>query len=217
MHERLYKLGGVSFVLSGALLLAKNVLELLAGLPPPGGPELVTWVVSRRALFAGAVEVFFFAAVLLIPATAALYESLAASHRRSAVVGCGIIAATIPVLFVLIIVEGRLAFPVFHIELRGQEATELVVSLYYGGLHAVALLFVVPTVVLSFAMRDRPHGRWIVVVGIAAAVFDVVGSYPWVIGLVLWLLSDILFSAWFVCVGLSLHRAHAARAATLPA
>ena len=155
MHERLYKLGGVSFVLSGALLLAKNVLELLAGLPPPGGPELVTWVVSRRALFAGAVEVFFFAAVLLIPATVALYESLAASHRRSAVVGCGIIAATIPVLFVLIIVEGRLAFPVFNIELRGHEATELVVSLYYGGLHAVALLFVVPTVVLSFAMRDR--------------------------------------------------------------
>jgi hypothetical protein len=74
MQDRLYKLGGASFVVSGGLLLAKNILEILAGLPPPGGPELVTWAVSRRALFASAVEVFFFAVVLLIPATVALYE-----------------------------------------------------------------------------------------------------------------------------------------------
>jgi len=211
-HERLYKLGGVSFVASGALFLAKNVLELHAGAPPPGGPELVAWAVSRRALFASAVEVFFFAVVLLIPATVSLYESLAASHRRSAVVGCGIIAAAIPLLFMLIVVEGRLAFPVFHIELRGQQTLELLVSLYYGGLHAVALLFVVPTCVLSFAMRRRSYGAAILVMGIATSVFDVIGSYPWAIGPVPWLLSDVLFSAWVVLVGLSLHRTRAAMA-----
>jgi hypothetical protein len=210
MQDRLYKLGGVAFVVSGGLLLAKNILEIIAGLPPPGGPELVAWVASRQALFASAVEVFFFAVVFLIPATVALYESLSASHKSSAVIGCGIIAATIPVLFMLLILEGRLAYPVFHIELRGELAVELIVSLYYGGLHAVALLFVVPTGVLSWAMRRRPYGTGIVVLGIVAALFNVIGAYPWAIGLVLWLLSEVLFSAWLVLVGMSLRRTHSA-------
>ena len=208
MQNRLYALGGASFVVSGGLLLAKNVLEILAGFPPPGGPELVTWAVSHHALFASAVEVFFFAVVFLIPATVALYESLAASHRCSAVVGCGIIAATIPVLFMLITVEGRLAYPVFHIELRSQQAVELIVSLYFGGLHAVALVFVIATGVLSLAMRGRPHGAWIVVLGIASAASNVIGAYPWAVGLALWLLLDVLFSAWLVLVGVSLRRTH---------
>lgn len=204
MHDRLYKLGGISFVVAGGLLVAKNALEIHAGVPPPGGPELVTWAISRRILFAGAVEIFFFAVVLLIPGIVALYESLAASHRTSAVVGCGIFAATVPVLLVLIVVEGRLAYPVFGIELRGEQAVELIVSLYYGGLHAVALLFVIPSAVLSLAMRRRPHGAWIVVSGLTASVFNVIGAYPWAIGWALWLLSAVLFSGWLALVGMSL-------------
>jgi len=210
MHDRLYKLGGVSFVASGALFLAKNILEIVTGVPPPGGAELVTWVVSRQALFGSTVEIFFFAVMCLVPATWALYESLAASHRSSAVVGCGIIATTIPVMSMLVIVQGRLAFPVFHIEVRSQQTLELLVSLYHGGLHAVALLLVVPTVVLSLAMRRRAYGHYIAALGVVTAAFDVIGSYPWAIGLALWLLSAVLFSAWFVLVGLSLYRTPAA-------
>lgn len=206
-QDRLYRLGGVSFVASGALFLAKNILEILTGLPPPGGPDLVTWVVSRRAFFGSTVEVFFFAVVFLIPATAALYESLAVSHRLSAVVGCGIMATTIPVLSILVIVQGRLVFPVFHIEMRSPEVVGLLVSLYHGGLHAVALLFALATVVLSLAMRRRACGPGLVALGIATAAFDVLGAYPWAVGSVLWLLSDVLFSAWFVLVGLCLYRA----------
>ena len=204
MHDRLYRLGGLSLVVAGGLLVAKNALEILAGVPPPGGPELVTWAISRRNVFAGAVETFFVATVFLIPGIVALYESLAASHRNSAVVGCGIMAATAPFLFVLIVVEGRLAFPVFGIELRGQHAIELIVSLYYGGLHAVALLFVIPTAVLSLAMRRRPYGAWIMASGIATSVFNVIGAYPWAIGWPLWLLSAVLFSGWLALVGISL-------------
>jgi hypothetical protein len=198
MDDRLYKLGGVSFVVSGVLFLAKSLLETLTGLPPPGGPELVTWVVSRQALLATTVEVFFFGVVFAIPATAALYQSLAGSHRRGAVIGCGIIATTIPVLFTLIIVQGRLVFPVFHIEVRSQ--------------HVVALLFVVATLVLSLAMRRRTYGPLILPLGLATAVFDLIGAYPWAIGLVLWLVSGMLFSAWFILVGLSLYRTSTAPA-----
>ena len=206
-QARLYKLGGVSFVVSGALFLAKNILEILTGLPPPGGPDLVAWVESRQTLFGSTVEVFFFAVVFLIPATVALYESLAASHKASAVVGCGIIATTIPVLSILVIVQGRLVFPVFHIEMRGPDVVGLLVGLYHGGLHAVALLFALATIVLSLAMRRRAYGPGLVALGIATAAFDVIGAYPWAVGSLLWLLSGVLFSAWFVLVGLSLYRA----------
>jgi len=212
MDDRLYKLGGVSFVVSGGLFLAKSLLETLTGLPPAGGPELVTWAVSRQALIASTVEVFFFAVVFMIPATVALYQSLAGSHRSSAVIGCGIIATTIPVLSTLIIVQGRLVFPVFHIEVRSQHVVELLVSLYHGGLHAVALLFVVATLVLSLAMRRRTYGPIILPLGLATAAFDLIGAYPWAIGLVLWLVSGMLFSAWFILVGLSLYRTSTAPA-----
>ena len=108
---------------------------------------------------------------------------------------------------ILVIVQGRLAFPVFGIEVRSEQTLELLVSLYHGGVHAVALLLVVPTIVLSLAMKRRAYGPYIVALGIATAAFDVVGAYPWAVGLVLWLLSAVLFSAWFVLVGLSLYRA----------
>src|SRR5678816_2550366 len=80
MHDRLYRLGGISFVVAGGLLLAKNALEVLAGAPPPGGPELFAWAVSRRNLFAGAVEIFFFAVVFL---TLGSWHCTKASPRRT--------------------------------------------------------------------------------------------------------------------------------------
>ena len=44
----------------------------------------------------------------LVPAVIALYRSLAGTDIVKAVTGCGIIAAVIPVIVVLLIVHGRL-------------------------------------------------------------------------------------------------------------
>jgi hypothetical protein len=54
--------------------------------------------------------------------------------------------------------------------------------------------------------RQRRYGPGIVAVGVTTAGFDLLGAYPWAIGLLLWFLSGVLFSAWFVLVGLSLYR-----------
>jgi len=208
--DGLNKLGGISFIASGALFLVTSVLDLMTGPPPSAGTEILAWRVSHELLMAVTPEVLFFAVMLLVPAVIALHQSLAVTHRRSAAVGCGILAVTIPVLNVLLIVFGRLVYPVYHLKVRTPEAAELVVTLYYGGLHVVLLLFAVATLVLSLAMRRTAFGRKVASLGFATAALDVVASYPWLIGPALGLVCGIFFSAWLVAVGFRLHRIPAA-------
>lgn len=190
---------------SGALFGAKSVLELAMGPPPSSGAEILAWAASQKLLLSITSEVFFFAVMSLVPAVIALHASLAGTHRASAALGCGIVAVTIPVLAGLAIVHGRLMYPVFHLQVRTPEIAELVVALYYGGLHAVAILFAVATVVLSLAMRRGPYGSGVAWLGFATAAFDLLASYPDAIGPVLGLVAGLFFAAWFVAVGAKLH------------
>src|SRR6266568_77230 len=48
------------------------------------------------------------------------------------------------------------------------------------------------------------HGR-LVYLGFATAVADVIGSYPYAIGSVLTLVSQVFFAAWFIAVGTQLY------------
>jgi hypothetical protein len=100
-----------------------------------------------------ASEVLFFAAMFLVPAVIALYYSLAATDRIKAMLGCGIIAVVIPIIDVLLIVHGRLIYPVFGIRVNTPAIAEFVVAVYYGGLHAIGLLLGIATIVLSLAMK----------------------------------------------------------------
>lgn len=87
-------------------------------------------------------------------------------------------------------------------------ATQLVAALYYGGQHAVMLLFGVATILLALAMRDTPYGPALVISGLALGLVDFVGSYPWLLGLGLATATQLLFAGWFIAVGLRLARAH---------
>src|SRR5262249_18741974 len=120
-RSRFYTIGGISLMVSGSLFLAKDILELSMGAPPSGGTELVDWVASRELRLAITNEVFFVASALLVPAVIALYESVAGTHRTHAAAGGGILAVTIPVLFVLAIVHGRLMYPVCDIKAHTPE------------------------------------------------------------------------------------------------
>jgi hypothetical protein len=153
-------------------------------------------------------EVLFFAVVLLVPGVIGLYCSLADFHPRKAAWGCGLVAVIIPVMMALTIVHGRLAFPVYGIDIKDPASTQVVVSVYYGGQHAIGLLFGVATIMLALAMRHTPYGRAIVATGLVVAIVDVVGAYPWLIGPGLASVSEMLFSAWFIAVGARLATAH---------
>lgn len=202
----IYKFGGISFIISGILFLVKYLLDLMAGPPPSTGAEILAWTASNKLPLALTNEVLFFAAVFLIPGVIALYYSLSSSDRTKAVLGCGIIAMVIPVIFMVLIVHGRLMFPVYDIIVNTPAIAELVVAVYYGGLHAISELLGFATIVLSLAMRRGVYGRNIAYLGIATGVFDIIGAYPYLIGPILIMVSQILFAAWFLAVGWKLYR-----------
>ena len=114
-------------------------------------------------------------------------------------------AAAIPVLFVLDIVHGRLIYPVYGLRIATPAEAELVVGLFYGGLHAVFIMMGVATISLSVALQRGSHERRIACLGFVTGVFDVIGSYPWAIGPVLTVASQALFAAWFLAVGWKLY------------
>ncbi len=212
--ERLYKLGGVAFIASGLLFLSRAILDLMAGAPPSTGGEILAWIASTSLIQDFQSEILFFAAGLLVPAVVALYQSLAGVDRAKAVIGCGLMAVAIPVLMVLLVVHGRLVYPVYGLRVSTPDLAAFAVAIFYGGLHAIFLLMGIATFVLSLAMRGGPYGKPVVYLGFATAVVDVLGSYPYAIGPALTLVSQVFFAAWFVAVGSQLYRMRDRAAAT---
>jgi len=202
----LYKTGGISFIISGILFFLVYLLGFMAGPPPSSGAEILAWRASGELPLMLTSEVLFFAGMFLVPAVIALYYSLASIDRTKAAVGCGIIAAAIPIIFVLLIVHGRLVYPVYGMRIDTPAVAELVVAVYYGGLHEIGLMLGPATIVLSLAMRRGVYGRNIAYLGIVTGVFDIIGADPWIIGPILVLVSGIFFAAWFLAVGSKLYR-----------
>jgi len=201
----LYKLGGAAFIISGILFLSRDVLELTAGPPPSSGVQILAWVQSERLVLSFVSEVLFFAAITLVPAVIALYHSLAGTAPAKAATGCGIMATAIPVVAMLLIVHGRLVYPVYGIRVSSPAVAEYVVALFYGGMHAVYLILAVATFVLSMGMLHGAYGRAVAYLGFATSVLDVAGSYPDVIGVGPTFVCRVFFAAWFVAVGSRLY------------
>jgi len=199
--NRPYKVGGLSFIAVGFLFVSKYVLDLVAGTPPSSGAEILAWRTAKELPLAIANEVLFVAAILLVPAVIALYGCLAQVDRTKVAAGCGLIATTIPIILIVDIVQGRLVYPVYGLHVDTPVVAELVVAVYYGGLHAVGLVFAVATVLLSLVMRRGVFGRNIGYLGFAAGAFDFLGAYPETIGPMSVLVSQVLFATWFVAVG----------------
>ena len=200
----LYKFGGAAFVVSGLLFLSRAILDLIAGAPPSSGVQILAWIASNSLIQDFQSEILFFAAVFLAPAVVALYHSLADVDRPKAVIGCAIMAVAIPVLMVLLVVQGRLVYPVYGIRVSTPDLAAFVVAIFYGGLHAISLLMGIATFVLSLAMKSGAYGKPVVYLGFATAVVDIIGSYPYAIGSVLTLVSQVFFAAWFIAVGTQL-------------
>jgi hypothetical protein len=206
------KFGGGALVMSGILFVVLAFLDFRAGPPPSNGTEILLWRDSQALVLDFVSEFLFFATVLLVPGTIALYQSLVDVDRTKAATGCGIIAAAIPVMAVILIVHGRLVYPIYGMRIDTPDAAAFVVMVVYGGLHAVYLLLAVATIVLSLAMKRGAYAKWIVYFGFATAVLDIIGSYPWAIGPVLTLLCELSFGGWFVAVGSQLFRMRASTA-----
>lgn len=201
-----HKFGGGALFLSGTLFVALAFLNFRAGPPPSNGAEILSWRDAQELVLDFVSELLFFATVLLVPGTIAVYRSLADVDRTQAATGCGIIAVTIPVMAVMLIVHGRLVYPIYGMRFETPEAAALAIMVFYGGFHAIYLLLAVATLVLSLAMKRGAYANWIAYLGFATSALDVVGSYPWAIGPVLTLVCELAFAVWFVAVGWQLFR-----------
>ncbi|MDH4285109.1 MAG: hypothetical protein OEV35_07305, partial [Gallionellaceae bacterium] len=156
---KLYRFGGAALVVSGVLFLCRDILEFLAGPPPSSGAEILAWAESGKLYLSLISEVLFFAAVALVPAVFALFHSLASIDRAKAATGCGIIAMVIPLVAMLLVVHGRLVYPVFGIRVSSPEVASNIVAVFYGGMHAVALLMGIAAFVLSVIMLRSAYGK----------------------------------------------------------
>ena len=70
---------------------------------------------------------------------------------------------------VMLVVHGRLVYPIYGMRVDTPEAAAFVVMVFYGGLHAIYLLLAVATIVLSLAMRHGGYMNGVAYFGFAHA------------------------------------------------
>ena len=117
-----YKFGGGALVASGILFVVLAFLDFRAGPPPSNGAEILLWRDSQALVLDFVSELLFFATVLLVPGTVAVYQSLVDVDKTKAATGCGILASTIPVMAMMLIVHGRLIYPIYGMRIDTPEA-----------------------------------------------------------------------------------------------
>lgn len=146
-------------------------------------------------------ELFFFATIFLIPSIVALYRILVKVDKIKTLFGCGLLAVTIPINLFLDIILGRLVYPVYNIKLS-PDIYRLVLSTYYGGMHLVAIILTVATIMLCLVIRRSVIGKPAANFGFVVGVLDFIGAYPWLIGTATVFVSQLFFLSWFVILGM---------------
>jgi hypothetical protein len=199
-----FRVEGFALAASGVLFFAKALVDLQIGEPPADGTDLVAWVTTHRVPLVVVNEVSFIAAVLLVVGAVGLFASLDRPDHHLARWGCSLLAVSIPVMMVLIVIHGRLVYPVYSIDVLEPGTVKLLVSLYYGGQHAVGLLLGLATILIALAMRATVYGNALVWAGVLTGIVDVVGSYPWLVGMPTTVVCEIVFGAWFIAAGFKL-------------
>jgi len=102
---------------------------------------------------------------------------------------------------VMLVIHGRLVYPIYGMRVDMPEAAALVVMVFYGGLHAVSLLLAVATIVLTCGDETwRLHD-----LARTSRVRHCCTRHHWFlplgIGPVLTLVCELFFAGWFVALG----------------
>lgn len=151
-------LAGAGALLAGFAL----VLLSLVSAVPSAVSALPGWVHVNRSFLSWSDELLFFAVAGLWVGIRGLFDQCAKSVRVR--IGMTGLAIAVAALLVMLLAVGRLAYPVFGLQLTAS-ALALVVSTTYGALHLAMLGLTVAAVALTWATAFPVTGR---VVGIAA-------------------------------------------------
>jgi hypothetical protein len=187
------------FLTAAGALLAGAALLLLSLLPdvPSEAAEMTAWVDSGRSLLSWSDELLFFAVVCWGAGARGLFGGQQAERSVRIDLGMTALAVANVALLVLLLVVGRLVYPVFGIRLS-PEVLALLISSAFGALHLALLGFAVAAVTLSWTTRSGLTGR---VVGMVAAAVFIVGSFPWLTPSWWNALVAVLLAGWGVSLG----------------
>jgi hypothetical protein len=60
------------------------------------------------------------------------------------------------------------------------------------------------TGLVALSMRATVYGKVLAWAGVLTGIVDVVGSYPWLLGVPMTIVCEIVFAAWFIATGVKL-------------
>ena len=186
----------------GVLFLGRALTTLLAGPPPASGDEILAWIEGARVVMIWGNEALVIGAALLLAGLYGIHQALTPRAPMAATAGTLLLIAVCTVCLVLGIFQGRFVYPVHGLALSRPEDAELLVMLYFGGNHLVALGFAAATVFWALAMRSNPTWRAFGYAGFPAAAASILGSYPELIGPLALFAMDALQALWWVAIGI---------------
>jgi hypothetical protein len=169
--------GGWALIIGGVLLFGAQFLIALLPAPPAAPSGLARWAHEYAFPLSTSDELLFFAIVCLTPGVVVLFRTTRFQRPVSSLLGCSSLLLAMTLLGVLVVVDGRLVYPVFGISLS-DDAIALVVSLFLGGLHSVLLFMGVGLIAAGFALRQENAGR-LPIASFGAGALQVLGAYPW--------------------------------------
>jgi hypothetical protein len=165
------------FLAAAGALLAGVALLLLSLLPsvPSEAADMTAWVDNGRPLLSWSDELLFFAIVSWGAGARGLFGARRAERSARIDVGLTALAVALVALLVLLLVVGRLVYPVFGIHLF-PGVLALLISSMFGALHLALLGFAVAALTLTWSTSSGLRGR---ATGVAAAAAFIMGSFPW--------------------------------------
>lgn len=204
-ERRLQKFGGGTFIAAGILLLAANLLVVLLPTPPTRPGDFLQWITAHELRIALANELLIFATILLVPSFVVLGKLLGTRRKVSAFAGLSIVGLALPLLAMLVVVQGRLVYPVSGLDLS-VDSLKLTFSLFYGGLHTVLLMFGAALLLLGFALRGTVFNKSMVPISYVTGLLQIAGAFPWLTPVALNVSVSLSLSLWMVLIGILMLR-----------
>ena len=192
--------GGWALIVGGLLLFGAQVAIALLPAPSAAPAELARWVHEYASRLSMSDELLFFAVVCLTPGVVVLFGTTRLRRPVSSLLGCCSLLLAMTLLGVVVVVGGRLVYPVFGISLSN-DAIALVVSLFFGGLHSVLLFLGVGLVSTGVAFRQQNAWRWLPLASFSAGALQVLGSFPWLTPTWVNVAAAAALAAWTFAVG----------------
>jgi hypothetical protein len=192
--------GGWALIVGGVLLFGAQVAIALLPAPSAAPAELARWVHEYASRLSMSDELLFFAVVCLTPGVVVLFGTTRFRRPVSSLLGCCSLLLAMTLLGVVVVVGGRLVYPVLGISLSN-DAIALVVSLFFGGLHSVLLFIGVGLVAAGFALRQGNAWRWLPFAGFIAGAVQLLAAYPWLTPAWVNVSAAAALLAWMVTAG----------------